>query len=82
MKTTKTDIPEFEVTAAVSYVEGESRPEQNLHFFSYKIFITNKGATSAQLMSRNWIITDSTGNAEEVRGPDEQAAQHDRPRPH
>lgn len=69
MKTIKTILPEFEVMAIVSYVERESRPDQNLHFFSYKMLITNKGHSAAQLMSRNWIITDASGNTEEVRGP-------------
>lgn len=58
----------FEVQAIVSYVADESRPESDYHFFSYKIKITNKGDSQAQLMSRHWIITDGFGQVEEVRG--------------
>jgi ApaG protein len=60
--------PHFEVKVSVTYVEGESRPEQNQYFFAYKIHIMNKGSSAAQLMSRHWIITDSLGQVEEVRG--------------
>jgi ApaG protein len=59
----------FQVQVAVSYVANESKPESDYHFFSYKIKITNKGSSSAQLMSRHWIITDGFGQVEEVRGP-------------
>ncbi len=58
----------FEVQATVTYVDDESRPESDYHFFSYKIKITNKGDSQAQLMSRHWIITDGFGQTEEVRG--------------
>lgn len=59
----------FQVQVTVSYVADESKPESDYHFFSYKIKITNKGSSPAQLMSRHWIITDGFGQVEEVRGP-------------
>lgn len=61
--------PAFEVKTKVVFVASESRPQQGYFFFAYKIFITNKGNTPAQLMSRHWIITDAFGHTEEVRGP-------------
>lgn len=60
---------DFQITTTVHYVESESQPESNFHFFSYKIKISNVGNTTAQLMSRHWIITDGQGQTEEVRGP-------------
>lgn len=65
----KTSHPEFHITAKVVYIPSESKPEQDYHFFAYKISIKNIGSSPAQLMSRHWIITDSRGNQEEVRGP-------------
>ena len=64
----KSETPEFEVNAHATYVASESNPESNYYFFAYKIKITNKGKTAAQLMSRHWVITDGTGHVDEVRG--------------
>jgi len=36
--------------------------------FAYTIKITNTGAAAAKLVSRHWIITDSDGKVQEVRG--------------
>jgi len=60
--------PHFEIQVKVSYVDADSRPDMNQFYFSYKIKITNKGSSPAQLMSRHWIITDAFGQTEEVRG--------------
>ena len=59
----------FEVTTRCVYVPAESKPEQGYHFFAYQIKIKNTGSTSAQLLNRHWVITDSLGRVEEVRGP-------------
>ncbi len=60
---------DFQISTTVHYVDSESQPESNFHFFSYKIKISNVGNTTAQLMSRHWVITDGHGQTEEVRGP-------------
>ncbi|WP_415063591.1 Co2+/Mg2+ efflux protein ApaG [Bdellovibrio sp.] len=65
----KTQNPDFQITVKVVYIPSESRPEQNYHFFAYKVAIKNIGTSPAQLMSRHWVITDSRGHKEEVRGP-------------
>ena len=59
----------IEIHTQVTYSEVESRPSQNYFFFVYKITIKNKGNSTAQLMSRYWLITDGLGHSEEVRGP-------------
>ena len=51
------------------YVPERSEPRQNYFFFAYRVQISNEGSERAQLMSREWIITDSDGNTERVNGP-------------
>jgi ApaG protein len=51
------------------YVEERSRPGENEWFFAYDVKITNEGDATVQLVSRHWIITDSSGKMHEVRGP-------------
>ncbi|HKO59332.1 MAG TPA: Co2+/Mg2+ efflux protein ApaG [Thermoanaerobaculia bacterium] len=51
------------------YVEERSEPEAKYFFFAYRIRIANEGSETAQLISREWIITDSDGNVERVQGP-------------
>ena len=51
------------------YVEERSEPREHYYFFAYRVRISNVGAETAQLVSREWIITDSDGNVERVEGP-------------
>lgn len=60
--------PQVEIQVRVSYIEKESRPEAGYHFFAYHIRIVNRGPVAAKLVSRHWVITDSLGQVEEVRG--------------
>lgn len=50
------------------YVPEQSEPEAKRWFFAYHIRITNETGGTVQLVSRHWIITDSDGNEEQVRG--------------
>ncbi len=56
------------VAAQSFYIEEQSVPEQGRYVFAYTITIRNEGAVPARLLSRHWIITDSNGKVEEVRG--------------
>ncbi len=69
MPTQKSLTPHIQVDVTATYVPAESRPEDNYHFFAYKISIKNTGNHTAQLMSRHWTIVDGLGRIEEVRGP-------------
>jgi len=69
MSLKKVQTPNLKITTLAVYVESESIPEQQQYFFAYKIIIKNVGLSTAQLMSRHWIITDALGHTEEVRGP-------------
>src|SRR5213592_4594096 len=51
------------------YVEERSEPRENYYFFAYRVRISNVGQETAQLISREWIITDSDANVERVEGP-------------
>jgi ApaG protein len=46
-----------------------SRPREGEWVFQYTVRITNQGEDTVQLLSRHWIITDGTGQVDEVRGP-------------
>lgn len=50
------------------YLEDESEPMESRYFWAYSIDIHNQRDVSVQLLSRHWVITDSTGSREEVRG--------------
>jgi ApaG protein len=56
------------VKVETQYIEAESRPEDDFYVFAYHITITNKGEISAKLLTRHWIITDSNGSKQEVKG--------------
>jgi ApaG protein len=51
------------------YDEDRSAPQENYYFFAYRVRISNVGAEAAQLLSREWIITDATGYQQLVQGP-------------
>ncbi|HEY0139391.1 MAG TPA: Co2+/Mg2+ efflux protein ApaG [Thermoanaerobaculia bacterium] len=51
------------------YMEERSEPRSNYFFFAYHITMSNVGNETAQLVSREWIITDGDGNVERVQGP-------------
>lgn len=58
----------IDVQVETAYVEQQSQPDQNRYVFAYTITITNTGTVAAKLLTRHWIITDSNGRVEEVRG--------------
>ncbi|RMG29349.1 MAG: Co2+/Mg2+ efflux protein ApaG [Gammaproteobacteria bacterium] len=58
----------IDVDVETDYLEEQSNPELNRYVFAYTITITNRGEVPAKLISRHWIITDSNGKVEEVRG--------------
>jgi ApaG protein len=59
---------EFTSTVAVRHLPEQSDPKTGQHAFAYTITIRNTGDITAQLIGRHWIITDSNGHTEEVRG--------------
>jgi ApaG protein len=59
---------EITVSAAVEYLPDQSDEKTGRYVFAYRISIRNTGEATAQLISRHWIITDSQGLVQEVRG--------------
>jgi len=51
------------------YDEDRSAPQESYYFFAYHVRISNVGSEPAQLLSREWIITDATGYQQRVQGP-------------
>jgi ApaG protein len=56
------------VTVKSAYMPERSAPTLRRFAFAYTVNISNQGAEAAQLKSRHWIITDSDGGVQEVRG--------------
>ena len=50
------------------YAPEHSQPYQREWFFHYTVRISNEGEETVQLLTRHWIISDATGQTEEVRG--------------
>lgn len=59
---------EVSVSATVQYLPDQSDEKTGRYVFAYTIHIRNTGSATAQLISRHWIITDSQGLVQEVRG--------------
>jgi ApaG protein len=59
---------EITVTPKTQYLADQSDEAADRYVFAYTITIRNTGAVTAQLVSRHWIITDSNGKVQEVKG--------------
>lgn len=51
------------------YLAERSSPRDGQYLFSYHVRISNTGTDTAQLVSREWIITTAEGDVERVKGP-------------
>jgi ApaG protein len=51
------------------YDEERSSPQESYYFFSYQVRISNESGDTAQLVSREWVITDGNGDTQRVQGP-------------
>ena len=58
----------IEVSTATQYLADQSDESAGRFVFSYTITLRNTGSVAAQLISRHWVITDSQGLVQEVRG--------------
>ena len=58
----------IEVDVETAFVDEQSDPEQDRYVFAYTITIRNVGEVAARLLTRHWVITDSNGRIQEVRG--------------
>lgn len=59
---------ECSVTVEAVFIPEQSEVERNRYAFQYHVKITNTGNIAAQLISRHWIITEASGEQQEVKG--------------
>jgi ApaG protein len=52
-----------------TYLSDQSSPRDNHYLFAYQVRISNVGSETAQLISREWVITSAEGEVERVKGP-------------
>ena len=65
MKDNKNNIT---ISVETIYLQQDSEPENNKYFFLYTILIRNMGSVGAKLLTRHWIIEDSNGKKQDVKG--------------
>ncbi len=51
------------------YLEANSSPGSSQYVWAYRVTIENQGQETVQLLSRHWMITNSRGELNEVKGP-------------
>jgi len=56
------------ITIDTTYLQQESDPKNNKFYFLYTVSIMNNGSIGAKLLSRHWIIEDSNGKVQHVKG--------------
>jgi ApaG protein len=56
------------IQVTTKFLPERSSPKDNEFWFAYFIRIANVGSETAQLVSRHWVITNTDGEEEEVRG--------------
>jgi ApaG protein len=64
----ETTSHKIRVDVDTSYLAEQSNPAEQRYVFSYTITIRNEGSVAARLVTRHWVITDSNGKVQEVRG--------------
>lgn len=50
------------------FLADRSTPAAGEYLFAYRVTISNEGRAPAQLVSRHWVVSDSTGREQHVRG--------------
>ena len=69
MSSSEATTRDIDVHVESHYSPDHSEPARQEWFFLYTVVITNRGTSTVQLMNRHWVITNATGDVEEVRGP-------------
>ncbi|HTM05258.1 MAG TPA: Co2+/Mg2+ efflux protein ApaG [Vicinamibacterales bacterium] len=59
----------IQIQVRSEYLSARSSPREGNYFFQYHVRISNVGDETAQLISREWIITNADGDVERVKGP-------------
>ena len=64
----ETSAHNIDVSVDSSYIETQSDEDESRFVFAYTVTIHNAGLIPAKLVTRHWIITDSNGKTQEVKG--------------
>ena len=59
---------EFTCSVRVQYLPEQSQEPDGPYAFAYTVTIHNTGGVAAQLVARQWLVTNAHGRTEEVRG--------------
>jgi len=57
------------VSVEPTYLEANSSPDNSQYVWAYRVTIENQGQETVKLLSRHWMITNSRGELNEVKGP-------------
>jgi ApaG protein len=69
LHTSDTTTRGIRIEVQSAYMPERSAPREGQYLFEYHVRISNVGAETAQLSSREWIITNADGEVERVKGP-------------
>ena len=58
----------IKVSVDTAFLESQSDSSDDRYVFAYTVTIQNDGEVPAKLLTRHWVITDSNGKIQEVRG--------------
>ena len=65
------------VEAAAQLIPEQSDPEEGVHFYAYRIRISNEGEQAAQLLRRRWVVVDANNEQKVISGDGVVGAQPD-----
>jgi len=69
VRTSDTTTRGIRIEVQSTYMPERSAPKEAQYLFEYHVRISNVGSETAQLISREWIITNADGEVERVKGP-------------
>jgi ApaG protein len=69
VRTSDTTTRGIRIEVQSMYMPERSVPKDGQYLFEYQVRISNTGSETAQLISREWIITNADGEVERVKGP-------------
>jgi ApaG protein len=58
----------IKVSVRSAFLPEQSEAVEQRYAFSYTVTIANEGTEPARLLDRHWVITDTNGKVQEVRG--------------
>jgi len=69
VRTSDTTTRGIHIEVQSTYMPERSAPSDAQYLFEYHVRISNVGSETAQLISREWIITNADGEVERVKCP-------------